>query len=191
MGEVYLADDTRLQRRVAIKLLNHDALADQRARDRLLREARAAAGLDHPAICTVYEVGEADGRAFIAMQYVEGEALGDRLKRLRFPSETVLSIASDLAGGLSAAHEHRLIHRDIKPQNIIIASSGRAKILDFGLAKAAAVLPDETTVGSITVPGGIAGTIAYMSPEQARGEALDARTDIFSFGIMLYEMLTG
>ena len=190
MGEVYLAEDTRLHRRVALKVLPAEARGDARSRTRLLREAQAAAGLDHPNICAVYDIGEADGCSFIAMQYVEGETLAARLRRpLDF--EATLAIAAQVAAGLAEAHRHGVVHRDVKPQNIMLASGGQVKVLDFGLAHhTGRTQGDEPTVTALTDPGAIAGTVPYMSPEQARGEPVDARSDVFSFGCVLYEMLT-
>ena len=193
MGEVYLAEDTQLGRRVAIKLLPLETISDEQARKRLIREARAAATLDHPHICSVYEVGEADGRNFIAMQYVEGETLDAKLKRKPLELKEYLSIASQVADALSEAHAHGIIHRDIKPSNIIITSRGQAKVMDFGLARmtTGAIESEANTQSLLTAPGTVLGTMPYMSPEQVRGVPVDARTDIFSFGVMLYEMLSG
>ena len=195
MGEVYLAEDTQLGRRVALKLLPLEANLNEQARKRLVREARAAATLDHPNICSVYEVGEADGRSFIAMQFVEGETLDLRLKQRPLELKESLSLASQIADALVEAHAHGIIHRDIKPANIIISSRGQAKVMDFGLAKviqqAQAIESEADTEALLSTPGAILGTVPYMSPEQVRGEALDARSDIFSFGVVLYEMLSG
>ncbi|MEO8682595.1 MAG: serine/threonine-protein kinase, partial [Vicinamibacterales bacterium] len=195
MGEVYLALDTRLERKVAIKFLSASSRDDERAAKRLLREAQAAATLDHPNICAIYEIGEQDGRSFIVMQYIDGETLADILKRKRLDVQEVLGAAVQIADALADAHAHHMIHRDIKPANIIIDSRGQAKVLDFGLAKR---LPaptrdddDAATVSVLSTPGIVVGTMPYMSPEQVRGETLDAGTDIFSFGVMLYEALTG
>jgi serine/threonine protein kinase/Tol biopolymer transport system component len=193
MGEVYLAEDTQLGRRVAIKVMPSDAISDENARRRLIREARAAATLDHPNICAIHEVGEADGRSFIVMQYVEGETLDVRIKRKPLELKDVLSIASQIADALTEAHAHGIIHRDIKPQNIMITARGNVKVMDFGLAKlvAGALESEARTMSLLTTPGAIIGTMPYMSPEQIRGEPLDARTDIFSFGVVLYETLSG
>ncbi len=195
MGEVYLAEDAQLGRRVAIKLLSPATISDEHARKRLIREARAAATLDHPNICSVYEVSEADGRLFIAMQYVEGETLNRRIKREALDLSESLSIATQVADALAEAHAHRIIHRDIKPANIMITTRGQAKVMDFGLAK---VIPQTNLVQSeaeteaiLSTPGAIMGTLPYMSPEQVRAEALDGRSDIFSFGVVLYEMVGG
>jgi eukaryotic-like serine/threonine-protein kinase len=201
MGEVYLAEDTKLKRRVAIKFLPSDAIANDQANKRLLREAQAAAKLDHPNICAVHEVAEEAGRNFIVMPYVDGETLDLRIKRqlLDDLSES-LAIAAQVAEALAEAHGHGIIHRDIKPSNIIITPRGQAKVMDFGLAKLTAALEvadglkvdaEASTQALLTTPGTIIGTVPYMSPEQVHGKPLDARTDIFSFGVLLYEMLTG
>ena len=193
MGEVYLAEDTQLGRRVAIKLLSSELVADERANKRLVKEARAAATLDHPNICSIYEVGQADGRSFIAMQYIEGETLDTRIKSKPLELKESLTTAAQIADALSEAHSRGIIHRDIKPANIMITSRGQAKVMDFGLARviAAAVESEAATQSLLTTPGTIMGTMPYMSPEQVRGEVLDGRSDIFSFGVVLYEMLSG
>ena len=193
MGEVYLAEDMQLGRRVAIKLLRPETISDEHARKRLVREARAAATLDHPNICSIYEVGEADGRSFIAMQYVEGETLDARLKGKPLELKQSLTLASQVADALAEAHAHGIIHRDIKPGNIMVTSRGQAKVMDFGLARviAGAVESEAETQSMLSTPDMILGTIPYMSPEQVRGEVLDGRSDIFSFGVVLYEMLSG
>ena len=198
MGEVYRAHDRNLNRDVAIKILATKLTGDDRAERRLLREAQSAAALDHPNICTIYEIGDVGGHFFIVMQYVDGQTVADRLasrpesRITGLPIEEALTIAEQVADALAEAHHHGIIHRDIKPQNIMLASSGRAKVLDFGLAILAAPLaPDAATRSVVTVPGAIAGTVRYMSPEQIRGEDLDARTDIFSLGTLLHELLTG
>jgi len=193
MGEVYLAEDTQLGRRVAIKFLSPELVADERANKRLVKEARAAATLDHPHICSVYEVGEADGRSFIAMQYVEGETLDARIKTKPHELKESLTLAAQIADALSEAHSRGIIHRDIKPANIMITSRGQAKVMDFGLARviAGAVESEAETQRLLTTPGTIMGTMPYMSPEQVRGEVLAGRSDIFSFGVVLYEMLSG
>src|SRR5437667_1056730 len=193
MGEVYLAEDTQLGRRVAIKLLPPETLSDEKARRRLVREARAAAKLDHPNICAIHEVGEEDGRSFIAMQYVEGGTLDARIKSKPLELKESLTIAAQIADALAEAHSHGIVHRDIKPSNIMITSRGQAKVMDFGLARviAGAVESEAETQSLLTTPGTILGTMPYMSPEQVRGEVLDARSDIFSFGVVLYEMLSG
>jgi serine/threonine-protein kinase len=190
MGEVYLAEDTRLKRRVALKVLPAALAGDERAQKRLLREAQSAATLDHPNICTVYEVGETDGHGFIAMQYVEGETLAARLKRGPLDFDSAIGIAGEVARALAEAHRRGIVHRDIKPQNIMIAKSGHVKVLDFGLAKAMAPLEnDAVTATRLTEAGAVAGTVPYMSPEQARGEPVDERSDVFSFGSVFYEMV--
>jgi serine/threonine protein kinase/formylglycine-generating enzyme required for sulfatase activity/predicted esterase len=195
MAEVYLAEDTELGRRVAIKLLPPDTSGDDHARKRLLREARAAATLDHPHICAVYEVGEADGHRFIAMQFVEGESLDLKLKRAPLELKEAITIAAEVADALAEAHLRGIIHRDIKTSNIVITPRGRAVVLDFGLAKivddpeAAQTMVETQSV--LSGPGAVLGTVPYMSPEQVRGEALDGRSDIFSLGVTLYEMLSG
>ncbi len=193
MGEVYLAEDTQLGRRVAIKLLPTETISDEHARKRLVREARAAAMLDHPNICSVYEVGEADGRSFIAMQYIEGETLDAKLKRKPLELKESLKIASQVADALAEAHAQGIIHRDIKPQNIMITARGQVKVMDFGLASVIAGATDSAaeTQSMLTTPGSVIGTVPYMSPEQVRGEVLDGRSDIFSFGVVFYEMLSG
>ena len=195
MGKVYLAEDTQLSRRVALKLLPTETVSDEHARKRLVREARAAASLDHPNICSIYEVGEEDGRTFIAMQYVEGETLDARMKRKPLELKESLTIATQVADALSEAHAHGIIHRDIKPSNIIITARGQAKVMDFGLAKliqhSEAVQSEAETEALLSTPGAIIGTLPYMSPEQVRGEALEGRSDIFSFGVVLYEMISG
>lgn len=191
MGEVYLADDTRLRRRVALKVLPAD-VADARASERLLREARAAARLAHANICTVFDTGEADGRRFIAMQYIEGASLAARLSRRALDVREAVAIASQAAHALTEAHRQGIVHRDIKPQNIMLSESGQAIVLDFGLAQATGLFGDqETTVAALTESGVVAGTVRYMSPEQVKGEAVDERSDIFSLGTVLYEMIAG
>jgi Tol biopolymer transport system component len=192
LGQVYLAEDTRLGRRVALKVLPPETADDLRSRKRLLREAQAAAALDHPNICTVFDVGEADGRAFIAMQYVEGEALSDRAARRPLGVAATLDIGAQLAAALDEAHRHGIVHRDIKPQNVMLTSSGHVRVLDFGLAKPTpARAADSPTATVLTDSGAIAGTVPYMSPEQVRGEEVDARSDLFSAGVVLYELLCG
>ena len=195
MGEVYLAEDRQLGRSVAIKFLTPELIADERANKRLMKEARAVASLDHPHICSVYEVGEADGRSFIAMQYLEGESLDARIKRKPLDLKESLAIASQITDALAEAHSHGIVHRDIKPGNIMITTRGQAKVMDFGLAKviqqAQVVRSEAETEALLSTPGAILGTVPYMSPEQVRGEALDGRSDIFSLGVVLYEMLSG
>ena len=195
MGEVYLAEDLKLARKVAIKFLAPALMADEEAKKRLLREARAAAALDHPNICTIHEVGDEAGRSFIVMQYIEGETLAARIERERLGLSEALAIAIQVAEALQEAHQHGIIHRDIKPQNLMLTARGQVKVLDFGLAKVVherVEAPEEADTSSLmSTPGAIVGTVLYMSPEQARGERLDVRSDIFSFGTTLYEMLSG
>jgi serine/threonine protein kinase len=194
MGEVYRARDTRLERDVAIKVLPVAALSDEAARARLLREARAAAGLNHPHICTIYEVGEAEGQAYIAMELVEGQPLSDSVSAGPLPGAQVLRYALQIAGALAHAHERGVVHRDLKSANVVLTPDGRAKVLDFGLAKR--LTGDESEAAtrsqpSLTRPGAIVGTLAYMAPEQLRGEPADARSDIWALGVVLYEMAAG
>jgi serine/threonine protein kinase len=195
MGEVYLAEDKRLGRKVAIKFLPAEVATDERARQRLLREAKTAATLDHPNICSIYEVGEEDGHSFIVLQYIEGETLAARLKRQVPDLREALAIAAQVADALSEAHARGVIHRDIKPDNIMLATRGQVKVLDFGLAKTLrdpGILEGDAQTGSmLSIPGMVMGTVPYMSPEQVRGEELDCRSDIFSFGTVLYELLSG
>ena len=190
MGVVYRAEDLRLRRYVALKVLTDNLAGEPLAVERFEREARAAAAINHPNICTVYEVGEDGGRPFLAMELLEGETLKERIGGKRVPLDALLDWAGQIAMGLEAAHARDIIHRDIKPANLFVTTAGQAKILDFGLAKLARARPDGPTE-SLTGPELALGTVAYMSPEQARGEALDARTDLFSFGAVLYEMATG
>src|SRR6266566_4585927 len=191
MGEVYLAQDMKLDRKVAIKFLPESLVADEQARKRQVREAQAAARLDHPNICAIHEVSEEDGRSFIVMQYVEGETLDSRMKRKPFDLSESLSIAAQVADALAEAHAHGIIHRDIKPANIIITPRGKVKVLDFGLAKIVssevAVDTQAETAMLLTQTGVVLGTAPYMSPEQLRAEQLDSRSDIFSYSTVLYE----
>ncbi len=195
MGEVYLAEDVRLNRKVAIKLLPAALLANSEQVRRLQQEARAASALNDPNIITIYELGQADSQPFIAMEFVEGETLRQKSAGLKF--REALDIAIQTVSGLSAAHQAGIIHRDIKPENIMISRQGDVKILDFGIAKfkeQQAFLAASATAGALTgktQASAVWGTVSYMSPEQARGERLDLRTDIFSLGIVLFEMITG
>ncbi|MBI4467901.1 MAG: protein kinase [Acidobacteria bacterium] len=188
-GAVYKAEDTKLNRTVVIKTLAPDLARDTAGRHRFLREARLASSLDHPGICTIYDINEVDGIYFIAMQFAEGRTLKEIISRKPLDLKTSLTIAIQLADALVCAHERGIIHRDIKPANVMVSSSSQCKILDFGLAKDAASLP--ATSDELTAHGALLGTPSYMSPEQARGEPLDHRTDIFSLGAVMYEMMTG
>ena len=193
MGEVYLAEDKQLDRKVAIKFLPADVANDLGAKQRLVREAKTAATLDHPNICSIYEIGQDEGRSFIVLQYIEGETLAARLKRSLPNLPEALAIGAQVADALSEAHARGIIHRDIKPDNIMLTTRDQVKVLDFGLAKvvhdSGVVLGD--TASMLSIPGMVMGTVPYMSPEQVRGEELDCRSDIFSFGVVLYELLSG
>ena len=185
MGVVYTAQDPRLKRQVAIKLLTADLTRDETAKQRFLQEAQAASALDHSNICTIFEINETDdGQLYLVMAYYEGETLKERIGRGPLALDDAIDIATQVGQGLAEAHAAGIVHRDIKPANLLIAKSGVVKILDFGLAKLAG------TEG-VTQMGTTVGTVAYMSPEQARGEEVDHRTDIWSLGVVLHEMLSG
>ncbi|PWT89117.1 MAG: serine/threonine protein kinase, partial [Blastocatellia bacterium] len=199
MGEVYLAHDTKLDRKVAIKFLNPEFSKDEDKLNRFVREAKAASALNHPNILTVYDIGEVDGKNYIATELIDGTTLRQHLAQKEpLPLNTILKIGVQMAEALSAAHQAGIIHRDIKPENIMIRRDGYAKVLDFGLAKLAepGAVPtgssgseDATRIQINTSPGVVMGTVSYMSPEQARGNPTDERTDIWSLGVVLYEML--
>ena len=206
MGEVYKARDKRLDRTVAVKFLPRALAADPTAVERFQREVRAASSLNHPRICTVHDVGEFQGRPFLVMEFLEGQSLRDRIAGEPLPIAELMDLAVQICDALKAAHAKDVVHRDIKPGNIFITAGGQIKILDFGLAKrsgearalaeATVSAPDEQTAATatritITRPGSIAGTLAYLSPEQARSEEVDSRTDIYSLGVVLYQMATG
>lgn len=191
MGEVYLAEDSKLHRRIALKILRAEFCEDSQRTARFLREAQAASALNHPSICTVYEISDTDDPPFIAMEYVEGETLAEKINEGSLDLSKTLDIALQVANALSEAHAHGIVHRDIKPANIIVNSRGHVKILDFGLAKRVGGESDLETQQDLSQAGVILGTVAYMSPEQARGFPIDERTDVWSFGVVLYEMLTG
>ena len=195
MGEVFLAEDTSLHRNVALKFLPTGMQQDLSAHKRFLREAHSAAVLDHPYICSIHEVGESEGRDFIVMEYVDGPTLRDKLALGPLPQREALQIATEVAEALEAAHGKGIVHRDIKPSNIMLTQAGHAKVTDFGLAKqlipSGGIDNQEETLTALTREGSTLGTLAYMSPEQLRGEQVDVRSDIFSFGVVLYEMLAG
>ena len=195
MGEVYLADDTRLQRRVAIKVLARELAGDRDRRERFEREARAAAALNHPNIVTIHSVEEADGVPFLTLELIDGQTLADLIPEGGLPLDRVLNLAIPLADAVGAAHQRGITHRDLKPANVMVTSDGRLKVLDFGLAKlkedARLVAEAGMPTAALTGDGRIVGTVAYMSPEQAEGKPVDQRSDVFSLGVILYEMATG
>ena len=196
MGEVFLAEDTRLNRKVALKLLLPEVAQDADKLKRFVLEARAASALSHPNAAHIYEIGESGGRHFLAMEYIEGETLEKKLAGETMPLATILSIGAQVADALDAAHARGIAHRDIKPANLMIDARGHVKVLDFGLAKilpAAGEAPANSQAATqfLTSGGVVLGTVSYMSPEQALGRDVDARTDLFSLGVVLYQMASG
>jgi serine/threonine protein kinase/Flp pilus assembly protein TadD len=194
MGEVYLAEDSKLNRKVAIKILSEKYAADDDARRRFLKEAQTVAKLDHPNICAIYETGQHDEQNYIVMQLVEGETLTERTRLAPLPLLEALDVALQVADALAHAHAHNVIHRDVKPQNVMLTAQGRVKVLDFGLAKVAAQNTEAAlldTESLLSQPGLLVGTVPYMSPEQLRSDLLDGRSDIFGLGVLLYEMVSG